>query len=253
VPVTFPTGPDPKGDVIAQKIMADEMASKSNSDSADDSVEPLFSITLTSGDKIVEGAKVDTHTMMLGPGRTNITNGTLATLLSSGEGISETRISLSKDLPKLVYNLQINAPTSDNKQLAQAVELAVANGAHVRIEHATTLQDAFALTAKPTTQAKFDQGQAYGVALYSKKEQTMRCLHATADQIATALEKALGKPVVNESGLTGNLMLNFKFPPNDPAAANAALANLGMILTPAQRPVEMINVTPLPASPEAKP
>lgn len=243
--VTLPTGPDPKGDVIAQKIMADQMANKSSSDN---SVEPLYSITLTPGDKITENGSVNTHIMMLGPGRTNITNGSLASLISGGEGVSETRVVLSKDLPNLVYNLQINAPTSDSKQLTQAVELAIINGAQVRIEHTTTLQDAYVLTAKAGTQAKFDQSQSYGAALYSKKEQALRCLHATADQIATALEKALGKPVVNESALTGNLMRNFKFPPNDPAAANAALADLGLVLTPAQRPVEMINVSPLAAT-----
>ena len=244
--VTFKNGPDPKADTIYQKIVADAMGDKSD---GENSVEPLFSITLTPGDKSVDGKEATSHIMMLGPGRTNITNGSLASLISGGEGVSETRIVLSKDLPDVLYNLQINAPTSNSKQLAQAVELAIANGAQVRIEHVTTLEDAYVLTAKPEAQGKFQQDNSYGAALYSKKEQVMRCLHATTDQMATALEKALGKPVVNESGITGKLMQNFKFPQNDLAAANAALADVGLVLAPAQRQVEMINVAPLPATP----
>jgi hypothetical protein len=122
--------------------------------------------------------------------------------------------------------------------------LAIANGAQVRIEHITNLQDAYVLTAKPGAQAKFQQETSYGAALYSKKEHALRCLHASTDQISTALEKALGKPVVNESAITGKLMQTFKFAPTD----------VGLELAPAQRQVEMINVTPLPPSamPEIK-
>jgi thiol-disulfide isomerase/thioredoxin len=240
--VTFNTGPDPKGDAVYKTIEAQEMGNKGNSTS---DVEPLYSITLTPGDPIVEGKDFGTHTMMLGPGKINITNGTLSTLLSSGESLSETRIVLSKDLPKVAYNLQINTPGADIKQQSQAVELAISTGAHVRIEHVTALQDAYVLTAKPGVQEKFQQVDSNGIALYSKKEHALRCIYATADQIATALEKALGKPVVNESALTGKLMQNFKFIPNDLDAANAAFAELGLVLAPAQRQIETVNVTPL--------
>ncbi len=77
----------------------------------------------------------------------------------------------------------------------------------------------------------------------------MQCIRASVDQIASALELAVGKPVVNESGVQGSVSANIQIPGNDIAGANEALAKaLGLTLKPAIRPIETVVVTPAPTA-----
>jgi hypothetical protein len=48
-----------------------------------------------------------------------------------------------------LYNLHIEAPDADPKQLASAVELAVSSGIGLDIEHHTEITDVYVLTAMP--------------------------------------------------------------------------------------------------------
>jgi uncharacterized protein (TIGR03435 family) len=82
----------------------------------------------------------------------------------------------------------------------------------------------------------------------------LQCLNANPDQLAGALEDVLGVPVVNETGLTGTLMLKLSIAPKDPASANTALTTIGLALVQAKRPIETVTVSaaPAPASPPRK-
>jgi thiol-disulfide isomerase/thioredoxin len=208
----------------------------------------LFEITLTPGDKASGGKQPGTHMMVDGPGQMDVTNASPFQLLTMAARIPSTRISGASSLPDALYSLHVEAPGADPKQLAQAIELAVSTGAHVRIERQTSIKDAYVLTAKPELQGQLIKPKYSGFAAYTDT-QTLMCINASLDQVASALEEPLGKPVINETGATGALTQNIKFPPKDLAAANKALGDFGLQLVSAQRSVETIALSPEPSSP----
>jgi thiol-disulfide isomerase/thioredoxin len=205
----------------------------------------LFEISLTRGD-----TKSDTHILMAG-GRTDITNAPLPLLLGTATGMPESRISSTGTLPDVKYSLSLETPGADPRRLAQAIELAIASVAHVDIRHSTATEDVYVLTAKPKALAQQAQASGTGFALYNAQAQTLRCLNATSDQLAGALETALGRAVINDSGFAGKLNASLKIVMNDAASAREALAALGFVLAEGKRPVERVIITPLSA-PAAK-
>jgi uncharacterized protein (TIGR03435 family) len=188
--------------------------------------------------------------MMRGPGLMDITNASPDTLLSFGAGIPATRITVGGDVPKAIYNLHVQAPNVAPDKLAAAIELAIASGARLHIEHHTAVKDAYVLTASAEAAGHVTHGAQGGVAFYSRKTQVLQCINATPNQVADGLESALEVPVVNETGLDGVVMGMLKVAPKDVASANAALASLGLKLTEAKRPIETIDVS---ATVDAKP
>jgi uncharacterized protein (TIGR03435 family) len=214
------------------------------------STDALFQISLTAGEPTQEGKESKTHVMMRGPGLMDITNASPDTLLSFGAGIPATRITVGADVPKAIYNLHVQAPNVSPDKLAAAIELAIASGARLHIEHHTAVKDAYVLTASAEAAGHLTHGAQGGGAFYSHKNQVLQCINATLNQVADGLESALEVPVVNETGLDGVVMGMLKVAPKDVASANAALASLGLKLTEAKRPIETIDVS---ATVDAKP
>lgn len=246
---------NPGGDVDAQVKARLDAATKqaftAQTGPAGESNGGLVQINVTPGDPVQGDVEPDTHVMMRGPGQFDITNGSPAMLLSSVTDIPESRIITAKDVPKAFYNLHVSAPNTDPHQLAKAVEQTISLSTHLRIEHHSQVEDAYGLTATPAAASHMVQSQQDGVAFYSQKRQSLQCLNATLDQVAGALESAVGAPVVNQTGLSGKLMSVLNVAPNDISSANNALSPLGLELTRARRPIETITLSAMPASPAA--
>jgi len=216
------------------------------------SADALFELRVTAAGPAPEGKDPDTHIMMLGTGKMDITEAPIDLLLSQGAGIAESRTTVVGTLPKSLYNLSVNAPHADKKQLSRAIAVAVASATGLTIEFKTADTDALVLTALPGGKAQFTPAAHGGFAFYNPKSNTLTCISATADQIASALEAAVGKPVVNESGLQGIASATIQIPSKDVAGANEALAKaFGLTLTPATRPIETVVVTPAPEEKKA--
>jgi cytochrome c biogenesis protein CcmG/thiol:disulfide interchange protein DsbE len=213
----------------------------------------LFEISLTAAGHVEAGKEPETHLMMRGPGQMDVTNASATVLLNMALGIPATRITGAKEIDNALYNLHVEAPNAEPKQLASAVELAIATGAHLRIERQTAMKDAYVLTATPEAAGHLTHPPGGGAAFYSTKRQVLQCLNATLSQVAGGLEKALEMPVVDETGLDGMVMDTLKIAPTDVASANAALATLGLKLAAAKRPIETLTVTaePFPAGAHA--
>jgi len=211
------------------------------------SSEALFQISLTPGEAAANGKEPDTHVMMLGPGLLDITNATADIVLSYGTGIPATRITDAAGVSKAIYSLHVKAPDAAPGQLVPAIELAVASGAHLHIEHNKTMKDAYVLTATPEAAGHLAHEAQGGAAFYSRKRETLQCLNATLGQLAGAIEAALEMPVVDETNLDGVVMGTLKIAPKDVASANAALSTLGLKLTQSKRPIETVTVSAAPA------
>lgn len=205
-----------------------------------DSIKPLFEISLTPGDPVKQGAKPPTHVMLETDGM-DITNAPPSILLQYGTGVAATRIITSSNLPLALYNLHVVAPKTDPKHLAQTIEQAISSGTGLLIEHRTTVSDALVLTAEPGAASHLVQSPFPGMAMFHAETQTLQCLNASPDQLAIALEKALGASVVNETGLSGSFMISLKIASKDLSSANEALEKgLGLTLVKATRPVEFV-------------
>jgi hypothetical protein len=125
---------------------------------------------------------------MRGPGRMDITSSSWIGLLSMATGTPESRIPTSGTLPDSLYNLHVEAPGADPKQLNPAIEFAIATGAHLHVEHHIGTRDAHILTAAPDAQSHFAKpGHSLG-AFYNPKTQTMQCSSANPNRIARAVK-----------------------------------------------------------------
>lgn len=198
------------------------------------STKPLFEIALTAAEPAKDGAQQMTHIMGGSGGKIDITDAPLSVLLENGAHIRR----ISGNLPKGNYNLHVEAPSADEKTISSAVELAVAGGTDLRIEHQTKTTDAYVLTAINQTSPQIKEARGHGAAFFDGQK-TVQCVVATMDDVAAALESALGTPVVNESGLKGKVTTKFDVESKDLAAINATLQReLGLALSAAKRPIE---------------
>jgi uncharacterized protein (TIGR03435 family) len=194
----------------------------------------LFSLSVTPG----EPGATDTHIMSFGPTRFDITNASPRELLIFAAHVPGTRITAPRDLPETRYNLHVDAPNADPLALAEAVKLAIISSAGIHIERHTATVSAFILTALPGASDSFKPSPFPGMANYTTKNGKIQAVNATPTELATALEKALGTPVIDETGITGKLTTTLSVAPNDLSSANAALAAEHLTLAPATRPVE---------------
>ncbi len=212
------------------------------------SIKSLFEIVLAPSEPVKEGERHGAS-VMIGIGRMDISDASPSLLLQYGAGVAPTRINTSGNLPETLYDMHVVAPNADAKSLAQSIELALASGTGLHIEHHSAITDAYVLTAKPEAKEHLLQSPFPGAAMFDSQSQILHCMNATADQLASALETALGTPVVNETGLSGKLKANLKITPKDFTFANEALEKeLGLSLVQAKRPVETVTLSAGPAA-----
>jgi uncharacterized protein (TIGR03435 family) len=208
----------------------------------------LFSISVTPG----EPGVTDTHIMIFSPTKFDITNASPRELLIYGARVPGTRIDPAKDLPDTRYNLHVDASNADPTGLAEAVEVAIVASAKVHIERHTSTVDALILTALPGANSLLASSPYPGMANYSAKSGKIQAVRATPAELATALEKALGTPVIDETRLTGKLTATLTIAPNDVKSANAALAEQHLTLAPGKRPIETFTISAPPAEAATK-
>ena len=202
-------------------------------------VKSLVEITLTPAEPAKEGANQMIHIMRPGKGKLDITDAPLAVILKNGAKAER----ISGDLPKGTYNLHVEAPTADEAILAKTIELAVASGTGLRIEHQTKTTEAYVLKATEHAGDHIKDAPGRGGAFLDPNK-NFQCVVADMDGVASALENALGKPVVNETGLTGKVTTKFTLDSQDLTAVNVILQKeLGLTLVVAQRPIESVLVS----------
>lgn len=204
---------------------------------------PLFEIVLSPSEPAKEGERHGAS-VMIGIGQMDISDAPPSVLLQYGTGVAPTRITTSGNLPEALYDMHVVAPNADAKLLAQSIELALTSGTGLHIEHHSAITDAYVLTARPESKDHLLQSSFPGMAMFDSETQILHCMNATLDQLASALEKALGTPVVNETGLSGKLKVDLKISPKDLTSVNEALEKaLNLTLVQAKRPIETVTLS----------
>jgi len=195
------------------------------------------------GIAVTPGEPGDTRVMLRGTNQLDITNATPLVLLQQATGIPQTRIAASGPLPETHYNLHVDAPNLSHDALIQQVAQAVAAATGVQLKPTTATVDVYLLTAQPGAKDHTTDTPYPGFVNFSRKAQRMQAVNGTFDQLAAALEKALGTPVLDETALTGKL--TFVEPVTDttfPIIEQLLETKWNLKLVPAKRPVTTYTV-----------
>jgi len=190
------------------------------------------------------GEPGDGHAMMLSANQFDFTNFPLGQMLKLGTGIRPTRVTINGTLPDKPYNLHVAAPTLTPTQLTEAVTKAISAATGLKFETNSAMTDCYILQAEDGASQHATPWDYPGIVNYDKKTGKLMAIHGTLDQLAAALEKALGTPVIDETNLTGKLNLTANLPPSDLHATNELLAKeLNLKLVPAKRPITTYTVS----------
>jgi uncharacterized protein (TIGR03435 family) len=247
--VVFPTNTLPPEIAEAQKKAMAAAVAAAKTPSAKSTVKPLFEISITPGDPdgiTMMSSESDTNG---GPSAYSMSNATLFMLVPWATAIPAKRITFHGDFRKPHYNVHLTAPNLDIKALSPALELAVASAAGLRITHSSAEEDVWVLQATPQAAARLTPTvSAHGsMCFVDPRSNQLNMVKTSLDDLAPALEQAIGAPVVNESGIKGEFDATFTLPKDNPEAAKAALeVNLGLTLVKARRTIARITVDPLP-------
>jgi hypothetical protein len=149
------------------------------------------------------------------------------------------------------YTLRLTAPDLDTEPLAPALEIAIATATGMKVSHVSTEEDVWLLKATPQANALLSPtaSKFESMCFYNPGDHKLMMVKTTLDELAPSLDDAVGVPVVNETGVTGEFDASFELPKGDVAAIGAALEkNMGLTLVKARRSVERIVLDPLPAA-----
>jgi thiol-disulfide isomerase/thioredoxin len=253
--VALESDADAKADAETWQAIKDAQQAQARYDST---AEPRFSISITPGPPAAypgsPGAVAHGGNQFV-----SVSGATPDNLLIYTFGIQPDQVKINGALPKTGYNLSLRAPSLDDPRLVPVVDQAIEFNCGVKIERHTSTQDVYVL--KAMDHARLQQGLELPHGLggqYSYTFGSMRLEFSDAGPgiMAEGLEQVLNRPVVNESGVEGNVTAILTFPATDFDAVRSALEkSTGFTLIPAKRPIESITITPNPLSspPSANP
>lgn len=150
--------------------------------------------------------------------------------------------------PQGRYSLHVEGPRGTTlEDLGPAIQLAVAQAAHLHLVRTDEEEDVWVVQATPKAGSLLqpaESGKAR-VCMYQRDTQKLILERCSPDQVARTLEVYLGMPVVNETGRTGEFSAIVDL--NAPGAEGVRSAmeeNLGLTLVQARRRIERATFAP---------
>jgi thiol-disulfide isomerase/thioredoxin len=188
------------------------------------------------------------RTAMWGPGRLNLINGQVQDLVAIAFDDRATRVVMSGVPAGKRYNLHIDMAGGTPDARRAAIERALAAGLGLEIGRQTLSQDVLILAATPETAGHLDvsgaQPRHYCYFMPVPPDKSLNCAAGSFDDLADAVETALAIPVLNETRLDGTVTTTIPVTGQDRASAAALLStDLGLTLTPATRPIDLLVVS----------
>jgi uncharacterized protein (TIGR03435 family) len=149
--------------------------------------------------------------------------------------------------PEGLYNLHTackNGEDNDNL-IPPFLQIAIAYGLNLRIESKTVAQKAYVLKATEASKKLLTPTASTGGSMWMFSNGKLTLKNRSIDNLANSLEGGLEVPIVNETGIEGKFDVELEFPEKDVEAAKAALLKtLGLELIEAERPIQMLEVSP---------
>jgi uncharacterized protein (TIGR03435 family) len=145
--------------------------------------------------------------------------------------------------PEGLYNLHTAYQTGEDHH--NLIQIAIAYGLNLRIESKTVTQKVYVLKATEASKKLLTPTASTGGSMWMYSNGKLTLKNRSIDNLANSLEGGLEVPIVNETGIEGKFDAELVFPAKDVEAAKAALLKtLGLDLIEAERPIQMLEVSP---------
>lgn len=187
------------------------------------------------------------RTMIWKPGRFDLLSARPADLAAQLGHTDAARVTVSGIGAGKRYNLHVDRPGMSPRALDRAIGRILSAGLGVTIKHETRATDVVLLATTEQTPSHLDpappaaEHSCYFLPI--PPDQGVICDGGSLGDLAGALEETLNLPVLPETTVAGTITAKLAMPSTDfPLVADILTRDLGLSLTAAKRPVEMIVV-----------
>jgi len=216
---------------------------------AEDEPQPIFAVTLGLSPSRSEGGSSSA-----GPGRFRADGIALKDVISMVYGIASPRVKFDSPLAAERVRVEGIMPKGAESSLEPLLQQAVQTSFGLAIRREKIETDVLVLAAPKSLGSKLwrskdDRGSGHS----ARMNGTYAAGNTELSAIVQALENIAGKPVLDETGLTGQFDWEMQYKDGDAESLMQALREqLGLDLTPARREVEILVVS-TPNAPEGTP
>ena len=169
--------------------------------------------------------------------------------------LPEDRFLPTSVFPEGLYNLHVAWPTGEDndKLIVPILQTAIIYGLNLKVETKTVTKKVYLLKAIDADHKLLTPTASKGGSMWGYESGKLKLVNRSLDDMANGLEDRLEAPVINETGIEGNFDAELEFPAKDVEAAKAALRKtLGLELIEAERPIQMLEVSPREKAKEAE-
>jgi len=211
---------------------------------------PASTITLSEAARVPDdGLPADlARTAIWAPGRFDLLDARVADLVAHLGHTQAARVSVSGVSTDKRYNLHVDMPGTDQKTLERAVERIIAKGLGVTIKRDMRTTNVAILAATDETARHLDKtnpptANTGCYFLPIPPDKSLICDGGSFADLASAVEETLEMPVLTGQAPVGHVTVKLSIPSPDLATISRLLkTEIGVMLTPAKRPVEVMIV-----------
>jgi len=160
--------------------------------------------------------------------------------------LPEDRFLPTSVFPEGLYNLHVAWPTGEDndKLIVPILQTTIIYGLNLKVETKTVTKKVYLLKAIDADHKLLTPTASTGGSMWGYENGKLKLVNRSLDDMANGLEDRLEAPVINETGIEGKFDAELEFPAKDADAAKAALKTIGLELIEAERPVQMLEVSP---------
>lgn len=183
-----------------------------------------------------------------GKGSLSILGSKVINALSFCHGVNQVRIVTNCDLPDGRFDFIVKTPAKENEVARHLMRQAVETTFGLTINRESRVMDVYLLTAGNPVLEHLTPTASTGGSYTSSGPGKIQGINITLERLAWSLENLLQKPVLDETNLTDRYDFELKWEakereqPDPERLAKAMREQLGLELTPARRPVEVLVV-----------
>ena len=203
---------------------------------------------------MVRPALSDEQATVFGPGTYFGTGVDARAALALAFEVSETRLIAEGELPEGLFDMAFAAPPDDDEALFGLIRHAVPAALAVEARLEKRPLEVWLLRVPEGREPTLAAAEEGPPGFRSDRERgTLSGEAMRTFMLAGSLERTLGRPVLDETGLAGRYKIELTWDPQRPEGLPAAVREqLGLELAPARREIEVLVVRPKPEPPAAE-
>ena len=148
---------------------------------------------------------------MNGPGKFLYEGWSLEHILPNAYDTSTARILINGELPTGKYNFSVTAPNADREQVCRLAQTAIESSFNLQVKEQSILTDVYVMSFKKLNSENVTQSSATTEkSRWGLFKGDFLAIGISTSAFASWLERTLGKPIVDQTGIGYNL--DFEFP-----------------------------------------